>query len=87
MTPLAQAKTNPCKEVIESAEKVIQKQADLIEVMRKRNESLFHEKTSLEIMLEESQRQVDENFKTEVIVGVVGIAIGVLATSLLVRGR
>jgi cobalamin biosynthesis protein CbiG len=75
------ASLDDCKKIVDSAQKVIDKQDELINVMKNRNEDLFKEKTALERSLDDSRQATETAREHEILWGVIGIAAGALATA------
>jgi cell division protein FtsB len=82
--PTLASSLDDCKKAVNSAQKVIDKQDQLINVMKDRNQDLFKERTDLEQALQDSQAARDTAVEHEVLWGTIGVVVGILAGGFIV---
>ena len=72
-----------CQAAVSAADKVIEQQDAEIEFIKARNDDLFRSQSALQAALEQDQSKIESQQKTEVLVGILGVAVGALAYGLL----
>ncbi len=77
--------TKACQDAVASANVVIKKQGELIEIMMNRNEELFKEKTQFEVMLDQTQSRLESQQKSTLWIGITAALLGSLATFLVIH--